>query len=1086
MIDLTAKYNSSILKGLLKAFLPDDLEFLHQAKDVRLSQQFKRIKKAHVLAEVPSLDLSIIELHHSSTSDPRVEISKEAFRIMAESFKHRAIVASKNMNSDQWRLSLMTIDLDINTKGQAKQIYSNPRRYSYLLGPDSKVVTPGKYLLGIGKAKSFEDLQKRFALEVVNNEFYKEIAKLYDELVGTDKVERTLKYPGKEEESYEFAVRLIGRIIFCWFLREKKSESNVPLIPKDLLSLEAANTKNYYHQVLAPLFFEVLNKAPEKRTPRFKINGFQKIPYLNGGLFKDDDIDHYGFDKELEDSVAGLVDVPDAWLLKLFDLLERYNFTVDENTSYDIDLSIDPEMLGRVFENLLARINPETGETVRKSTGSFYTPREIVDYMVDVSLIEYLSTKTSVKKEKLEALVSYDLSDDADYELPNEEKHEVLGALSTLTVLDPACGSGAFPIGMLQKIVFIISNLDPEAKWWLSKQLENASPELKREFENKGVDYIRKLGIIRQTIFGVDIQPIATEISRLRCFLTLIVDEAIDDNAWNRGIRPLPNLDFKFVTANTLIPLPIQRDKNSLPTKNQEVLFEDKSHIEELRELRNEYFTSTNHKRLELQVKFSELQKKMVLKNIDEFSGQASELYNALSRWDPFGHKASSWFDPEWMFGISNIDIVIANPPYLSEKGQKDLFRELAKSSLGEKYYQGKMDIFYFFFHLGLDLLRHGGTLAFISTNYYLTATNANKLREDFKKRATILSIINLNEVKIFESALGQHNAITFLKKGHFNIEGKTAATNRIGYLRADDALNKILSWQDKETDYYVKNQEELFNHRGFLDLRNDPRSNLLEKIASESDRLDKYFQISEGLQTGSNKVFVFDGKPSFFQELNEREKALFKDFYKNSDIKKYFTGHRPNKWVLYVDSTFIPSKCPRIMKYLIENEAELKNRAQIIRSNQPWYTLLWPREKGMFEGGKIVSPYRAKGNVFSFSNKSWYSATDTYFIYKPKKNLLFALGTLNSEFALSWFKTKGALKGNMLELKGDNIASFPIPKNIDRRLEDHICEICSKIIDVIKVPSSSISKLEGDLNSLVFQLYGLTSDEIKTIKSAT
>ncbi len=311
------------------------------------------------------------------------------------------------------------------------------------------------------------------------------------------------------------------------------------MIPQDILSSSAAKTENYYHSVLAPLFFEVLNKRDVSREETFRKDLYATIPYLNGGLFNPDSDDHYKFDKSLQLSVPGLVDVPDTWLRKFFDLLELYNFTVDENTSYDIDLSIDPEMLGRIFENLLARINPETGETVRKMTGSFYTPREIVEYMVDESIKQYLKTKTNIDDEKLSAVVSFNLSDDEEFPLTASDKQLIISALSEVKILDPACGSGAFPMGILQKIVFVLQQVDPDSKQWLEEQLAGASPEFKhhleKEFENKNFNYLRKLGVIRESIYGVDIQPIATEISRLRCFLTLIVDQSVDDNDTNPG-----------------------------------------------------------------------------------------------------------------------------------------------------------------------------------------------------------------------------------------------------------------------------------------------------------------------------------------------------------------------------------------------------------------------------------------------------------------------------------------------------------------------------------------------------------------------
>src|SRR6266567_2719936 len=314
-------------------------------------------------------------------------------------------------------------------------------------------------------------------------------------------------------------------------------------------------------------------------------------------------------------------------------------------------------MLGRIFENLLAEINPETGESARKSTGSYYTPRAIVDYMVDESLLLYLKNQTQIGEEKLRAVLSYDLHDDEENPLSEDEKDRIITALEKVKILDPACGSGAFPIGALQKIVFILQQADPEGQLWFKKQIKGTSPEirkvLEREFAHKNFDYIRKLGIIRENIYGVDIQPIATEISRLRCFLTLVVDERIQEDLENRGIEPLPNLDFKFVTANSQIGL-----------------FEDDAGIRELKELRDMFFNASGTERDQLKLQFVQAQNRMFQRLISEGRRGHAELTTKLTTWDPFSHKSASWFDPEWMFGIKKgFDVVIANPPYIDSEG---------------------------------------------------------------------------------------------------------------------------------------------------------------------------------------------------------------------------------------------------------------------------------------------------------------------------------------------------------------------------------------------------------------------------------
>lgn len=402
------------------------------------------------------------------------------------------------------------------------------------------------------------------------------------ELVGGErngkKYEKLLNLHGVVEHNKyaEFGVRLIGRIMFCWFLKEKRSENGISLVPDDMLSTDTVNNSvNYYHHILEPLFFELLNTNQHWRKREFQNDYYNQVPFLNGGLFSPHTDDRYKYDIVNKCGKYGVVSIPNEWFNNLYTVLNEYNFTVDENTAYDIELSIDPEMLGRIFENLLAEINPETGENAKKSTGSFYTPRDIVDYMVDSSLCEYLKNKTNIDEVRLSALISYTKEDDHLAVFNKSEKKRIINALYTITVLDPACGSGAFPIGMLQKIVYILQELDPEANLWFDKATENVSIFIKKEFEKKfnsgSLNYIRKLSVIQNSIFGIDIQPIAVEISRLRCFLSLIIEEHVHDNEENRGINPLPNLDFKFIIANSLLKLP-EESKINAPSDWTQVL----------------------------------------------------------------------------------------------------------------------------------------------------------------------------------------------------------------------------------------------------------------------------------------------------------------------------------------------------------------------------------------------------------------------------------------------------------------------------------------------------------------------------------
>lgn len=675
----------------------------------------------------------------------RVTITQEMFKILRGLGINNAIVAFANADKLNYRFSLLISKYEFNGEKVVK-VLSNPRRYSYSLGYGTKTKTAYDFLIGKGKVNSLDELINRFSVEVVNKQFYSEIAACFTRLVGGQRDGKTFNrelniYGVTDQNKYaEFAVRLIGRIVFCWFLKEKKSENGVSLIPETLLNTKDIKIAgNYYHDVLEPLFFELLNTSIPRRKGKFAQEQFySQTPYLNGGLFSPHIDDHYKFSPELQSGQYGLITIPNDWFDRFYTVLGQYNFTVDENTSYDIELSIDPEMLGRIFENLLAEINPETGENAKKSTGSFYTPRDIVDYMVDSSILEHLKTKTGISEEKLKALISYGKEDDELISFSETEKKAIVNALYSVTVLDPACGSGAFPIGVLQKIVYMLQEIDPDATLWFNKATENVSFLIRKEFEKKfnagSLDYIRKLTVIQNSIFGIDIQPIAVEIARLRCFLSLVIEEKVYDDEPNRGINPLPNLDFKFIAANSLISLPEDSDHIKDVAKNQLSIFEKVEHIEQLKSVREEYFSANDAEtKNELKFAFSEIQNAMRQAALDNWGNKmASARYEALFQWKPFNNTVTNWFDPNWMFGIKDgFDIVIGNPPYISTKEipakDKDIY---------EKIYGFSDDTYNIFTFRGMQLVKDNGTLNYIIPKTFWTTQTKRNMRNMLLSKA--------------------------------------------------------------------------------------------------------------------------------------------------------------------------------------------------------------------------------------------------------------------------------------------------------------------------------------------------------------
>ena len=930
---LANEYHIDNFTYLIKELLLPD--FVGEKHDVSFSSEiFTTVKQ---LGDSVACNLSVFEVVlKDGAQNRRVAITQEMFKVLRGLRINNAVVAFTNADKRNFRISLLTSKYEYDGEKIVK-VLSNPRRYSYSLGLGTKTKTAYKFLIAKGKVADLNELINRFSVEVVNKQFYSEVATSFTELVGGERdgktYEKLLNLHGSVDHNKyaEFGVRLIGRIVFCWFLREKRSENNIPLVPDDMLALETIREKaNYYHDALEPLFFELLNTSHKKRKACFNTDYYKLIPYLNGGLFSPHIDDRYKFDSVNNCGLYGVVTIPNEWFIKFYNTLGQYNFTVDENTAYDIELSIDPEMLGRIFENLLAEINPETGENAKKSTGSFYTPRDIVDFMVDSSLCEYLKTKTGIDGMKLNALISYSKDDDNLAVFNEAEKKKLIDALYTVTVLDPACGSGAFPIGMLQKVVYVLQEIDPTANLWFDKATENVGILLKKEFEKKfnagSLNYIRKLSVIQNSIFGIDIQPIAVEISRLRCFLSLIIEEKVDDTEENRGINPLPNLDFKFIIANSLI---------TLDNTTQLSIFENQDHIKILKDIREEYFNADSERRTELKLEFLQVQQDMLLNTIANYQKQASARYQQLSEWKPFENQATSWFDSEWMFGIKDgFDIVIGNPPYLESRHSN--FSESLKDKLQEQLHirYGKKfdliprgsDLLIYFYELSLRVIKENGVNVFITQNSWLDTEYGSQFQKYLRQRTNVLSIIdsdfksfetaNINTViTIFQGRKGCSKDIVFarfhVRYGDYRltqdeIDKQFSSSATIKVFKPNSELIKSYKWgflfnSDIELidllsrlSFYGKKEDEL------LWLKVGQGLNITKDYANKKYALPTNIKESEliaYLNVDENGYYIWDKCETFLLSnkdmCEERELALTNDGYTIFD-EKHCKRNRP------------------------------------------------------------------------------------------------------------------------------------------------------------------------------------------------
>lgn len=646
------------------------------------------------------------------------------------------------------------------------------------------------------------------------------------------------------------------------------------------------NGKTFFEDYLEVLFYN--NFSEDRGELQYSAEFDSRIPFLNGGLF-----DPYGDYKwretkfNLKDELFSNDD--ETGILDIFD---RYNFTINENDSYETEVAVDPEMLGKVFENLL-------DVSDRKSKGAFYTPREIVRYMTNESIMNYLLTNLEGKeitKEDLEYLFNLgEFTKEYDQQIFEKDyitdkkplEKDIFGMprniitnsklidelLIKVKIADPACGSGAFPLGILNEIVrarniltFYINMIEvlkdkDEKNYW--KRID------KRQKERKL--YKLKLETIQNCLYGVDIEPSAIDITKLRLWLSIIVDSD------NNNVRPLPNLDFNFMIGNSLIDEFEGMKLFDESLLNDEVLEEElkkKKKLKQMSLLRGteeikadilkeifskqaKYFEEKDsQKKKELKKEIEESENSLIRFTL-ESNGQLEKLQEIEK-----GKKERRKPYFLWKLEFAKVfkenggfDIILGNPPYVGEKGNKELFKPILKSSLGNRFYQGRVDLFYFFFHLGIDILKEKGILSFITTNYYLTADGAFNLRKDLKERTNILKLINFNEIKVFETAKGQHNLISILEKNKFKEKKlETILSNNIKLNINDipDVLNKNL----KKVRSFELNQEEIYmGDNLYIQLENDFISKILDKIKNKNKDLKEIFNVNQGARTGADKV---------------------------------------------------------------------------------------------------------------------------------------------------------------------------------------------------------------------------------------
>lgn len=1023
--------------------------------------------------------------------------------------------AYENSENRSWRFSFIALD-GVFKDGVMQILDTHPKRYTYVFGePEEtyKTALDRFFTLANELDITINKIKDAFGVEAMSKAFFDDYRDVHysgfvDYLMRSKF--KKVAFDGDEKEIRNFVKKLLGRIVFLYFLQKKgwlgAKDTSYKNGDKNFMTnffRKIGVSDDFYSSWLSKLFFDALNNEFRDNDDFIMPDGeVVKIPYLNGGLF------------EKESERYDVLNFPSNLFENLFEFFDQYNFTIFEDSAEEHTVAVDPEMLGHIFENLLED---------NKDKGAFYTPKEIVHYMTQESLVEYLHTQIpKIDRIDLDLFVKNKAN-----RLSSDCKIQIEHKLDTVKICDPAIGSGAFPMGLLQEIFGIKERIAFELGY------ENWNPAAVKE------------NIIQNSIYGVDIESGAVDIARLRFWLSLLVDEDMP--------KALPNLDYKIVVGNSLvskfdnsvIEIDWQRkfsvgnaDKhvksvqNTLTTisEKQKQFFENKSNYQkskikaEIRELKLDVlinqlsFNKVSY--LNKNQKVNDLGfglKTGEQKKNNEIDFQVLDFDSALAKLKslkddpdlPFHHFDWKLDFPEVLNPFVNdntgFDIVIANPPYVGVKGHAYIFDEIKKSRF-KRFFKGRAELFYFFFHLALEISNDRCVNTFITTNYYPTSSDGNLLRIDLESNSTLLKFIDFGELKVFSTALGQHNALTIFKRDKDltrNLD--TIITHRSGHLKSFD-FNKILSGKDESSQYFTVSQDELFEGPlKYLRIKGSSGGNNSSKIIFDVFKnlplITDFADVRQGLRTGIDKitdshikkydmgyqkgegVFILNKKETLEKDLIED--ILLKKLFKNSDINKYYVNEETQYYVLYIDKLISINDLMKNHQSIYMHLEKYKPLICSIRESNnesisDWHTLDRSREERIFTSEKIVAPQRSKKNTFAYSNGSFFGSADIYYIipFDKQVNAKYLTALLNSKLYYFWYYNKGKKKGNMLELYQQPLSETPIKvchnQEIYSVLLDFLILINKTNVNLdINVPNTFIAEtLEEVIDALIYELY--------------
>lgn len=1006
-------------------------------EDLQAMAQRTGIKSA-ILYGLVQIGTTEIYIYDVTVSDRvimrrnRVGIQQLIRKIMETYTSAFIIFHYEDSESWDWRFSFCQKD--------DKEV-TEAKRYTFLLGPDQSCRTAAENfqkLINKHGEISRDDIVQAFDVAALSDEFFGKYKAQYEKFCN-------YIYDNCEDESlfgYEFAEwdeklirdyvkKLLGRIVFLHFL-QKKGWLGVPLdgewgdgdkqFMKHLFEASSQKQKdNYLDCVLEPLFAEALNTLRTDDIFDLKVKGFRniRIPYLNGGLFERDMLD------EPKSTF------PASYFDDLFEFFYQYNFTIDENDPNDAEVGIDPEMLGRIFENLLED---------NKDKGAFYTPKEIVQYMCRESLIAYL--QTDVKKDSAcntirQFVSSYDAS-----LLPEELKEVLDKKLKDVKICDPAIGSGAFPMGLL-------------------RELYNCRKAIEGIDDEKAVNI--KTHIIQNNIYGVDIEKGAVDIARLRFWLALIVDE--------QAPHALPNLDFKIMQGNSLLEQFEGVDLSGMSLNEQEqkrtrkgkawqayFAFDEQDALANIQHAIKEYYNSDNHAQ------------KVVLRNVINenvrnyiltLKGCTPDIRQKIKELPIPNDKFFLWhiYFKE-VFDKGGFDIVIGNPPYINvqlmSEEDKTLYKKLFSS------FFKRCDIFALFIENGLSLSSSDGILTYIIPSVIHSNLSYQKIRDMILNKHWLAEVCYTGG-KVFNAPTVDTTIIRCNKHGNDKIILKDAVNfscHKIYEVDKDyfSQFQNVISIRERNTIY-----DKLFN-KDFI-------------------TIGSAFTVFQGIVTGNNPAFIFENEDDAL--AHGVDTVLLHPLCHGRDIGRYEIKSRERR-ILYIDNSIDIEDYPNTKKWLLDFKEQLSKRREAKKGVISWYGLQWPRVKSELDIKEKILIQRTRNEalkqriIATIDEEGVYGMEGIYFIITKDEgvSLYFLLGILNSKLMNYLFATKFL----NLAIKAEYLKQVMIPSASDK----NIITLVKEILQTKRMNSGTdTSSLEHEIDQLVYQLYGLTDEEIAIVEGS-